>query len=297
MAKYVDRLVLGKACKNNITFLCLFCACATSSSNVGGTKFILVSSTIGPIDAGIVDALETAFEKDTGIRVRHVGAGTGATLDLARKGQFDLVMVHAKSLEEKFVAEGFGTERIDLMYNDFVIVGPANDPAGIKGLKLAGDAVKKIAGKGVLFISRGDKSGTHVSEMDLWKGAGIQPSGNWYVVYEKGSAGNAATLKYVNEKQVYALIDRATYLSLKKEIKLDILVEKDKALLNYITLIPVNPKKFPRVNQKDTMTFVKWLTHSNKGQKIISTFGKDTYGSPLFFPNSKEWRKKKGIKD
>jgi tungstate transport system substrate-binding protein len=263
---------------------------------VGGTKFILLSSTIGPIDAGIVDVLETAFEKDAGIRVRHVGAGTGATLDLARKGQFDLVMVHAKSLEEKFVAEGFGTERIDLMYNDFVIVGPANDPAGIKGMKLAGDALKRISEKGVLFISRGDNSGTHVAEMELWKIAEIKPSGSWYQVFEKGSTGNAPTLQYTDQKGAYTVIDRATYLTLKDKIKVVVLVEKDEALLNFITLIPVNPKKFPNVNYQDAMIFVKWLTAPDKGQRIIRDFGKDKYGSPLFFPNSKEWRQTQGGK-
>jgi tungstate transport system substrate-binding protein len=277
-------------------FFCLLCACATSSSNVGGTKFILLSSTIGPIDAGIVDALETAFEKDTGIRVRHVGAGTGATLDLARKGQFDLVMVHAKSLEEKFVAEGFGTERIDLMYNDFVIVGPANDPAGIKGMKLAADALKRISEKGALFISRGDNSGTHVAEMELWKAAGIKPSGSWYQVFEKGSTGNVPTLQYTDQKAAYTVIDRATFLTLQKQIKLVVLVEKDEALLNFISLIPVNPQKFPKANYQDAMVFVKWLTSPDKGQKIIRDFGKDKYGSPLFFPNSKEWRQTQGGK-
>jgi tungstate transport system substrate-binding protein len=153
------------------------------------TKFILLSSTIGPIDAGIVGLLEDEFERETGIRVRHVGAGTGAALDIARKGNVDLVLVHAKSLEEKFVQEGFGTERIDLMYNDFVIVGPSNDPAGIKGLKQATEALKRISEKGVTFISRGDKSGTHVAEMQLWDKAGIKPSGSWYVIFEKGAEG------------------------------------------------------------------------------------------------------------
>lgn len=279
-----------------VGILCLLCACATSSSNVGGTKFILVSSTIGPIDAGIVDALETAFEKESGIRVRHVGSGTGAALNLARKGQIDLVMVHAKSLEEKFVEEGFGTERIDLMYNDFVLVGPPNDPAGIKGMKSAGDALKKIAAKGALFISRGDNSGTHVAEMELWKLAGIKPTGSWYQVYEKGSAGNVATLEYANQKAAYTVIDRATFLTLKDKIKLVVLVDKDEAMLNFISLIPVNPQKFPKVNYQDTMIFVKWLTSPDKGQKIIRDFGKDKYGSPLFFPNSKEWRQAQGGK-
>jgi tungstate transport system substrate-binding protein len=250
-------------------------------------KFILMASTIGPIDAGIVDVLENAFEKETGIRVRHVGAGTGATLKMAEKGNFDLVMVHAKSLEEKFVKEGFGTERIDLMYNDFVIVGPPNDPAGIIGMKLVGEALKKISQTKVTFISRGDKSGTHVAEMELWGKAGIKPSGSWYVIYEKGATGNAPTLRYTDEKGAYTLIDRATFLSLKEQIKIQILMEKDEAMLNYITLIPVNPKKFPKVNYDDAMVFVKWLTSPKKGQRIIQDFGKDKYGSPLFFPNSK----------
>jgi len=257
-------------------------------------KFVLLSSTIGPIDAGIVDVLENAFEKETGIRVRHVGSGTGAALDIARKGNVDLVLVHAKSLEEKFVGEGYGTERIDLMYNDFVIVGPATDPAGIKGIIQAVEAFKRISERGVPFISRGDKSGTHVAETQLWEKAGIKPSGSWYVVYEKGAMGNAPTLRYTDEKNAYTVIDRATYLTLKGQIKLSVLLEKDEALLNYMTLIPVNPKRFPRANYEDAMIFVKWLTSPEKGQKIIRDFGKDKYESPLFFPNSREWRSKQG---
>ncbi len=259
-------------------------------------KFILLSSTIGPIDAGIVAVLENGFEKETGIRVRHVGAGTGAALDIAKQGSVDLVMVHAKSLEEKFVAGGFGTERIDLMYNDFVIVGPPGDPAGIKGMSVATEALKRISEKGALFVSRGDRSGTHVAEMDLWEKAGIKPKGSWYVVYEKGSLGNAPTLRYTDEKGAYTVMDRATFLTLQKEIKLVVLVEKDEALLNYISLIPVSPKKFPTVNYEDTMLFVRWLTSPEKGQLLIRDFGKEKYGSPLFFPNSKEWRNSQGEK-
>jgi len=255
-----------------------------------GTRFILLASTIGPIDAGIVDVLEGRFEKETGIRVRHVGAGTGAALDISRKGEVDLVMVHAKSLEEKFVNEGYGTERIALMYNDFVIVGPAADPAGIKGMKTATEALKAIAAKQALFVTRGDKSGTHVAEMELWEKAGVKPAVSWYHVYEKGSLGNAPTLKFTDEKGAYTVIDRATVLAVAKEIKLVVLVEKDEALLNFISLIPVNPKKFPRVNYEDAMIFVKWLSAPDKGQLIISDFGKDKYGNALFFPNSKEWR-------
>jgi tungstate transport system substrate-binding protein len=274
---------------NGLVLLILLCSCHAVTHD--SDRFVFLSSTIGPIDSGIVGALEDQFEKETGIRVRHVGAGTGAALDLAKKGQIDLVLAHAKLLEEKFIAEGFGTERIPLMYNDFVIVGPADDPAMIKGTKSATAAMGKIMSKGVKFISRGDKSGTHVAEMELWQKAGVKPEGTWYVVYEKGSEGNVPTLKYTDRQAAYTVIDRATYLSLKDQIKLVILIEGDEALLNFISLIPVNPAKFPRVNSKDTMAFVKWLTMPEKGQMIIRDFGKDKYGTPLFFPNSREWQK------
>jgi len=257
----------------------------------GGDKFVFLSSTIGPIDSGIVSTLEDQFEKETGIRVRHVGAGTGAALKIATKCNIDLVQAHAKSLEEKFIADGYGIERIPLMYNDFVIVGPAADPAGLKGTKTATEALKKIKDKGSLFISRGDKSGTHMAEMGLWEKAGIKPEGAWYSVYEKGSEGNVATLKYTDQKAAYTVIDRATYLSLKDQIKLGILVEGDEVLLNFISLIPVNPAKCPKVNVTDTKAFIAWLTSASKGQLIIRDFGKDKYGSPLFFPDSLEWQK------
>jgi tungstate transport system substrate-binding protein len=251
---------------------------------------ILWACTIGPIDAGIVGALEDRFEKESGMRVRHVGAGTGAALDLARKGNIDLVMVHAKSLEEKFVSEGYGVERVDLMYNDFVIVGPPADPAGIKGGAKADDALRKISEKAALFVTRGDKSGTHVAEMELWGKAGIKPQGPWYVLYEKGFEGNVPTLRYADLKGAYTVMDRATFLSIQKEIKLVILVEKDEALLNYISVIPVNPKKVKGVDYEGAMVFIKWLVAPDKGQKVIRDFGKEKYGSSLFFPNSKQWR-------
>jgi len=252
--------------------------------------FVFMASTIGPIDSGIVGTLEDQFEKETGIRVRHVGAGTGAALKIAEKGNIDLVMAHAKSLEEKFIAEGYGTERIPLMYNDFVILGPVSDPAGIKGMKSGAEALKTIAEKQALFITRGDKSGTHVAEMGIWAKEEVKPAGSWYVTYEKGTEGNVPTTRFADSKEAYVFMDRATYLALRKEIKLVILVENDEALLNYISIIPINPKKFSRVNHADTMTFVKWLTDPTKGQKIIAEFGKDQYGAPLFFANSKEWQ-------
>lgn len=252
--------------------------------------FILLASTIGPIDAGIVSALEDAFEQETGIRVRHVGAGTGEALKIAEKGNVDLVMVHARSLEEKFVADGYGTERIPFMYNDFVIVGPANDPAGIRGIKSATTALANIAIESVPFVTRGDRSGTHVAEMELWEKAGLNPAGAWYKTYEKGSEGNVPTLRFTSTFAAYTLIDRATYLSIKKEIKLEVLVEGDEVLLNRISLIPVNFKRFPQVNREDVDLFVRWLTAPDKGQKIVAEFGRERFGSALFFPDSKEWK-------
>jgi tungstate transport system substrate-binding protein len=281
---------------NKWFFLCIFSlvVCIPLLCKAEENKFILMASTIGPIDSGIVDALENGFEKESGVRVRHVGAGTGAAMDIARKGNMDIVMVHAKALEEKFVKEGYGTERIALMYNDFVIMGPSNDPAEIRGIKKATDALKKIAQKGVLFLSRGDQSGTHIAEMDLWEQAGVKPSGAWYRVYAKGSEGNVPTLREADKQAAYTVMDRATFLTLQKEIKLAVLVEKDEALLNYISLIPVNPKKIPGVNYEGVMAFIKWLTDPAKGQAIIRDFGKEKYGSPLFFPNSKEWQNQQG---
>jgi len=175
-------------------------------------------------------------------------------------------------------------------------MGPASDPAGVKGMKSAKEALKTISEKRTPFITRGDKSGTHVAEMELWQKAGIKPEGAWYITYERGTEGNAPTLKYTDEKQAYTFMDRATYLSLKSQIKLAVLVEKDEVLLNFISLLPVNPQRFPKVNYSDTMKFVKWLASPEKGQKIIADFGRDKYGSPLFFANSKEWREKQGLK-
>ena len=272
-----------------LTLVVLTCFWAATAQAEKG--FILLASTIGPIDAGIVTALEDGFEKETGIRVRHVGAGTGEALKMAEKGAFDLVMVHARSLEEKFVAAGFGTERIPFMYNDFVLVGPHSDPAGIRGMKSAPAALKMIAEKSGHFVSRGDKSGTHVAEMELWGKAGLKPSGAWYRIYEKGNEGNVPTLRFTNTSGAYTLIDRATYLSIQKELTLEVLVEGDEALLNRISLILVNPKKFPQVNYEDGAAFVRWLTAPAKGQKIVAEFGKDRFGAALFFPDSKEWKK------
>jgi tungstate transport system substrate-binding protein len=261
---------------------------ANQSSAVSGK--IILASTIGPIDTGIVGKLEEAFTRRTGIAVEHKGAGTGEALKMAETGKIDLVLVHARALEEKFIADGFGTKRYDLMYNDFVILGPASDPAGIRSLSDAAAALAKIATSKALFVTRGDRSGTHVKELEVWKKAGIEPQGDWYSIFEQGAKGNAPTIANANERRAYTITDRAAYITMKEKISLQVLVERDRILLNYITLIPANPAKFPHLHAKETMEFVRWL-QSKEAQTIIRDFGKDKYGEPLFFPNSPEGKR------
>jgi len=283
MTKTATRLLLS-------TFFAAMCICsipAFGADPAEQPRTIMLASTIGPIDAGIVGALEDAFKKKTGITVAHTGAGTSQALKMAETGKYDLVLVHARALEEKFVSDGYGTKRYDLMYNDFVILGPENDPAGIRGEINAAAALRKIAQAQSAFVTRGDKSGTHIKELEVWKKAGIEPKGPWYVIFDQGSKGNAPTLAYANEKQAYTLMDRATYIAMKPKIALQILVERDEVLLNYMTLIPVNPVEFPQVNHKGALQFIEWL-QGKEAQIIIRDFGKDKYGEPLFFPNSPE---------
>jgi tungstate transport system substrate-binding protein len=298
--------MMGRVCDGGSRWMCflvavglLVSACAVAPAGPGAAPaaardVLLMASTIGPIDAGIVGALEDAYFAKTGVLIRHAGAGTGAALEMTKRGGFDLVMVHARALEDKFVADGFGVDRRDVMYNDFVILGPAADPAGIRGEKQAVHALRKIAQSQSLFVTRGDNSGTHVKEVELWQKAGVKPAGGWYVTYDKGASGNAPTTRYANERGAYLLMDRATYLTLKKEIGLKILVEKDPDLLNYIAVIRMSPAKFPKANTAGAKEFVDWLV-SDEAQRIIKSFGVDQYGESLFFPNSDEWRKKNPV--
>lgn len=249
-----------------------------------------LSSTIGPVDAGIIGELAQKFEQKTGVNVEYTGAGTGKTLEMAKSGDYDVVIVHAKALEEKFIADGFGTERIPVMYNDFIILGPENDPAQIKGFTVS-DALKQIMNSKTKFISRGDNSGTNVKEKELWAATGLNPEGDWYVLWEGGSKGNSATLKYTDEQKAYTIMDRATYLILKNEISLVPLVQGEESLLNFISIIPVNFEKFPEVNKTLAADFCKFIT-SEEAQIIIRDFKQSVYGEPLFFPNSDEWNKK-----
>jgi tungstate transport system substrate-binding protein len=282
--------MLNRILSSLAVFLVLVSGLPVMAADTAPAQKIMLASTIGPIDAGIVGALEETFTKKTGIAVEHTGAGTGQALKMAETGKYDLVLVHAKALEEKFVAEGFGTKRYDLMYNDFVILGPSTDPAGIRGMKDAAAALHRIADAKLLFVTRGDRSGTHVKELEVWKKAGVEPLSAWYSVFEQGAKGNAPTLAYANEKQAYTIMDRATYITMKSKVTLQVLVERDDILLNYISLIPVNPAKFPQVHHREALQFVEWL-QGKEAQTIIRDFGKDKYGEPLFFPNSLEGKK------
>ncbi len=257
---------------------------------------VKLSSTIGPVDAGIIPLLTDTYKAKTGTEFVIEKAGTGATLEKAKSGDFDMVVVHARELEDKFIAEGFGQNRRDIMYNDFVILGPQEDPAGIKGMTSAAEAFKKIAAAGVEFISRGDMSGTHVAELNVWKAAGLSPDGEkdaWYTVFSLGKLGNGHTTDFANRRNAYTIMDRATYLTKKSKLKIVPLVEGDPILLNFIAAIEVSPKRFPGVNNKEAAAFIDWMC-GDEAQTIIKDFKVDEYGEPLFFPNSDEWNKKHG---
>jgi len=249
---------------------------------------VRISSTIGPVDSGIIPLLAETFTKETGIDITYEKNGTGKTLEIAKTGNFDLVIVHARALEDKFIAEGFGIDRRDVMYNDFVILGPKDDPAGIKGMKSAAEAFKKIANSKAKFVTRGDMSGTHVKELDIWKAAGIEPAGEWYDVWEGGSQGGGPTTKYADSQKAYLLMERATTLILKKDLKnISPLMEGDPIMMNYIALIRVNPQKFPEINADDALKLADWLV-GKEAQDIIRTFKVKEYGEPLYFPNAKQ---------
>ncbi len=246
--------------------------------------FIVVQSTTSTQNSGLFDHILPKFTEKTGIEVRVVAVGTGQALKNARNGDGDVVLVHAKPDEEKFVAEGWGVKRHDVMYNDFIVVGPASDPAGIAGLKDADHALKKIAEAEAPFASRGDDSGTHKAELSLWKQAGVDPtkaSGDWYL--ETGS-GMGATLNTAVGKHAYTFTDRGTWLSFGNKSDFEVLVEGDPTLFNQYGVTLVSPEKHPRVKAKQGQAFVDWLT-SAEGQKAIASYKID--GQQLFFPNAR----------
>jgi tungstate transport system substrate-binding protein len=254
-----------------------------SSAVLAQTKTVILSTTTSTQDSGLLDVLIPIFEKNTGYFVKTIAVGSGQAMAMGQKGEADVLLVHSPAAEKKFVADGYGINRRIIMHNDFIIVGPPTDSAKIKGIKLASEAFKKIASAQVLFLSRSDKSGTHTKEMDIWKAAGIKPEGEKW--YQQTGLGMGQTLGVTAEKKGYTLADRGTYLALKKNLGLDILVEGDAILLNIYHVIEVNPVKWPKVNSAGAKAFADFMV-SKETQEIIKTFGVDKFGSPLFFPDA-----------
>jgi tungstate transport system substrate-binding protein len=248
-----------------------------------GQKNLILATTTSTQDTGLLDVLTPLFEKKTGFLVKTIAVGSGQAMAMGAKGEADVLLVHSPAAEKKFMTEGNGVNRKLVMHNDFVIVGPPSDPAGIKGMKSAAEAFKQIAAKGAAFMSRGDNSGTEAKEKDIWKAAMVNPEGQKF--YQQTGLGMGQTLNVSAEKKTYTLTDRGTYLSLKKSLGLDILVEGDKVLLNIYHVIEVNPAKWPKVNIHAAKAFDEFMV-SKEVQEIIAKFGVDKYGSPLFFPDA-----------
>lgn len=248
------------------------------------TPVLRMATTTSTDDTGLLDYLQPMFEEETGIKWEWVAKGTGAAIEDGKAGNVDILLVHSKKAEEDFVNEGYGVERVEVMYNDFVIVGPEADPAGIKGMKDAKEALKKIAQTESTFISRGDDSGTHKKELSIWEKANITPTGEWYI--ESGQ-GMGDTLSMADEKNAYTLADRGTFLAKKDQIELGVVVEGDQDLYNQYAVIAINPEKYPDTNIEGANKLIEWIT-SPEVQALIGEYGVDKYGQPLFVPNARE---------
>jgi tungstate transport system substrate-binding protein len=266
---------------------------AAPTIRAGTPGRLILATTTSTQDSGLLDALLPEFEKEFNTEVDVIAVGTGQALQIGKDGNADVLLVHARAQEDAFMADGHGARREDVMYNDFVIVGPESDPAGIRGMTSAVDAFKQLAAAGAegkaLFVSRGDKSGTHTKELGIWKSAEITPEGNWYVAAGQGM-GEVLTMS--DEQQAYTLSDRATYLARTRNgLSLQVLVEKDKTLLNPYGVIVVNPEKGAQINADLANQFVDWIV-SVPVQEKIAAFGKEEFGQSLFVPDSKLWKEK-----
>ncbi|OGC04289.1 tungsten ABC transporter substrate-binding protein [candidate division WOR-1 bacterium RIFOXYA12_FULL_43_27] len=253
-----------------------------SAPSISASKNLILATTTSTVDSGLLDVLIPLFEKQSGYKVKTIGVGSGMAMEMGKRGEADVLLVHSPKDEEKLVAEGFGINRKPVMHNDFVLLGPPNDPAGVGSFKSAKAAFGKIASSGVLFVSRGDKSGTHKKELSIWP-AGTVLSNLWYL--ESGQ-GMGTTLMIASQKRAYTLSDRATYLSFKDKVRLVILSEGDKVLLNPYHVIEVNPAKFSKVNAEGGKAFSGFIVSAST-QKVIAEFGKEKFGGVLFFPDAK----------
>jgi len=245
-------------------------------------KTVILATTTSTQDSGLLDVLVPIFEKESGFQVKTISVGSGQAMKMGEKGEADVLLVHSPDAEKKFMTDGFGVTRRLVMHNDFIILGPALDPAKAKG-STAAEAMKRIAQSGAVFVSRGDNSGTHAKEKGLWKGAAVNPEGQKW--YQQTGLGMGQTLNVAAEKKGYVLADRATYLALKKNLGFDILVEGDGKLLNVYHVIEINSVKWPKVNIPGGKAFADFMV-AKKTQEIIGRFGVDKFGAPLFFPDS-----------
>lgn len=241
-------------------------------------KRIKLATTTSAENTGLLEALLPPFEREFGVKVDVIAVGTGKALKLAEDGNVDVVLVHDREAEEEFVAQGFGVNRREVMYNDFVLVGPPTDPAGIGGMSDVAAAFRKISRKQAGFVSRGDDSGTHRREKSIWKAAGVNPGGDWYLEVGQGMG---ATLLIANEKRGYTLVDQGTFIAYQGKVDLAILSEGDPRLFNPYSIIAVNPAKHPHTNYVYAMALSGWLT-SVEGQKIVAEYRKS--GQALFHP-------------
>jgi tungstate transport system substrate-binding protein len=248
-------------------------------------KNLILATTTSTQDSGLLDVLIPMFEKQTGYFVKTISVGSGQAMKMGEKGEADVLLVHSPEAEKTFMGQGFGVDRKLVMHNDFLLLGPANDPAKIRGAKSAAEALKKIAQSGSLFLSRGDNSGTHAKEKGLWKAAGIVPEGQKW--FQETGIGMGETLNVAAEKHGYLLSDRGTFLALnkKRHLGLEILVSGEPKLLNIYHVIEVNPAKWPKVNTPGAKAFSAFMV-SAPTQAVISHFGTKEFGSPLFFPDA-----------
>lgn len=263
-----------------MTLLVLIVSTVFIGSTAIAQDRLVLATTTSTENSGLLDVLIPPFEEKFNTRVDVVSVGTGKAISLAENGDADIILVHARAAENEFVEAGFGVNRRDVMYNDFIILGPTSDPAGVKGMENASKAFSKIAESNSSFVSRGDDSGTNKKELSIWASAGVEPSGNWYI--ETGQ-GMGSSLNIANEKEAYILADRGTYLAYSSDLDIEILVEGDSELFNPYGIIPVNPAYHTHVNYQMAMAFVGYIT-SQQGQKIISEY--TAYGKVLFHPSA-----------
>lgn len=252
---------------------------APSAAPTPANPVIRLSTTTSVNDSGLLPYLQPDFEKDTGYRLEITSAGTGAAIEKGKTGDADCLLVHSKSQEEAFIEEGYSKERIPFMYNFFIIVGPSGDPAGVANCKTAAEAFKAIADGRYSFVSRGDNSGTHNTELKIWKAAGIEPQGDWYI---SSGQGMGPSITMAAENQAYILTDKATYLAHEKKAELSILMKESDDLKNTYSMLAVSPEKWPDVNADGAQAFIQWMT-SDKAKELIKNYGADEYGESLFF--------------